>query len=371
MTDTDNDRGSNAADDQMHHSRLRELPNEAIETPCFVIFEDEVRHNLRRTAAACGGVSRLMPHVKTHRAPWIVDLLLSEGVAAFKTATLAEVEMVLQAGAKNVTWAYPTVNAANVRRFVEAARHHADAELVGMVDSDLGLEIWRAALEDGPPNIRLRVDLDPGLGRSGAPLSATAVALARAVHSLGRLAGWHIYDGHVKGDLETRRSQVSALADKVAELQDLLRDKTITCDVVAGGSYTFDLWPADLVRYVSPGSWTYSSAQHDIELAHLGWHPAAFVLTTVISTRPGRATLDAGAKAISPDKPLADRFRSDGKIILMNEEHTVVESSHLRTGERVLLMPQHACTTAYLYDDALVRTSDGRWERRRQLGSAR
>jgi hypothetical protein len=59
------------------------------------------------------------------------------------------------------------------------------------------------------------------------------------------------------------------------------------------------------MRYVSSGSWTYSSAQHDIELDHLVWHPAAFVLTTVISNHEGAATLDAGRKAVAPDKPLA------------------------------------------------------------------
>ena len=39
--------------------------------------------------------------------------------------------------------------------------------------------------------------------------------------------------------------------------------------------------------------------------------------------------------------------------------------------ERVLLLPQHACTTAYLYADALVKTSPGSWERRPQLGAVR
>ena len=83
------------------------------------------------------------------------------------------------------------------------------------------------------------------------------------------------------------------------------------------------------------------------------------------------ATLDAGSKAISPDKPMAERFRWDGRIVLMNEEHVIVESSDLRVGDRVLLMPQHACTTAYLYDTALVRTASGGWEQRPQLGGAR
>lgn len=351
---------------------LPQLPNEPVATPCFVIFEDGVRHNLRRTAEAAGGIDRLMPHVKTHRAPWITELSIAQGVTAFKCATNAEVEMVLAAGAKAVTWSYPTANPVNVRRFIDAARKYADAKLTGLVDNERGLEVWRAELRDGPPNVDLRVDLDPGLHRTGAPMNDVAIKLARAVHGIGRLAGWHIYDGHVKGSREERQAEVDAIADRVRALTAALAKDGVQTDAVAGGSYTFNLWPRDLARYVSPGSWTYSSAQHDIELADLGWVPAAFVLTTVMSTHKGTATFDAGAKAISPDKPLAERFRwEDGGIVLMNEEHTVVETKDLAVGDRVFLMPMHACTTAYLYSDALVKTSAGRWEHRPQLGSTR
>jgi D-serine deaminase-like pyridoxal phosphate-dependent protein len=351
---------------------LPQLPNEPAATPCFVIFEDGVRHNLTQTARACGGIGRLMPHVKTHRARWITELLIAEGVTAFKCATNAEVEMVLAAGGKAVTWSYPTVNPVNVHRFAEAARKYSDAKLTGLVDSERGLEVWRAELRDGPPNIDLRVDLDPGLHRTGAPMTDVALKLARATHALGRLSGWHIYDGHVKGTRAERQTQVDAIADQVRALVAALAKDGIRTDAIAGGSYTFNLWPHDLATFVSPGSWTYSSAQHDIELADLGWVPAAFVLTTVMSTHQGTATFDAGVKAISPDKPLAERFRwEDGRIVLMNEEHTVVETRNLAVGDRVLLMPMHACTTAYLYSDALVKTAAGRWEHRPQLGSAR
>lgn len=350
---------------------VHRLPNEPVETPCFLIYEDAVRHNLRRTAEAAGGIDRLMPHVKTHRAPWIVKLLLEQGVTAFKCATLAEVEMVLENGGLSVTWAYPTVNAATLMRFVELAKRFPDAQLIGLVDSERGIGAWREALRGAPANIGLRVDLDPGLGRTGVAMSDEALKLARALHAIGRLAGWHVYDGHVKGDREARQQQVTALADQVRALRDTLHGEGIETDMTGGGSYTFNLWPADLARHVSPGSWTFSSAQHDLELADLGWRPAAFVIATVISVHTGTATLDAGCKAISPDKPLAERFRWEGRIILMNEEHTVVESHDLSVGDRVLLMPQHACTTAYLYPDALVKTSAGAWERRPQLGAAR
>ncbi len=98
-----------------------ELPPDSTATPSFIVFEERVRHNLRRTAEACGGIGRLMPHLKTHRAPWMVELLLSQGVRAFKAATVAEVEMAVSAGAPHVTWAYPTASSANIARFVSFA----------------------------------------------------------------------------------------------------------------------------------------------------------------------------------------------------------------------------------------------------------
>ncbi len=47
------------------------LPGVDVETPCFVVIEAAVEHNLRQTAALAGGVERMVPHVKTHRCPWV------------------------------------------------------------------------------------------------------------------------------------------------------------------------------------------------------------------------------------------------------------------------------------------------------------
>lgn len=346
-------------------------PDEPVSTPCFVIFEEDVLHNLTRTAEAAGGIERLMPHVKTHRAPWIVKLLLAHGIGAFKCATPAEVEMALGAGARRVTWAYPAVSPANLARFLSLARTFKDARLTGMIDSPEGLEVWKDQISAEDDNVDIRIDLDPGMGRTGAPISSVALDLAAKVRKCSRFAGWHVYDGHIKGDRDARRREVAKIAEGLSGLQASLRADGVVSDVVAGGSYTFNLWPPELARYVSPGSWTYSSSQHDIELADLGWKPAAFVLATVVSVHAGTATLDAGSKAISPDKPIPERFRWPRKIISMSEEHTVVEADGLKVGDRVFLMPQHACTTAYLYENALVKTPAGAWQRRQQLGSKR
>jgi D-serine deaminase-like pyridoxal phosphate-dependent protein/enamine deaminase RidA (YjgF/YER057c/UK114 family) len=343
----------------------------AVATPCFVVMEDRVLHNLRVTTQACGGVERLMPHVKTHRAAWLVALLLKNGVEAFKASTLAEVEMALAAGATRVTWAFPTVNPQNIGRFIELAAIFPQAELTGLVDSRQGLDVWTRMLDGAPRSIALRIDLDPGMGRTGVPMDQAALDLARAVARLGRFAGWHLYDGHIRGVYEERKVEVQKLADSLDALQSSLRDDGIDVDVVGACSYTFDLWPRAVMRHVSPGTWVYSNAQHLRELAHHDWVAAGFVLTTVVSTRNGTSTLDAGSKAISPDKPLRQRFQGVGDIVMMNEEHTVLRNDTLATGDRLLLVPEHTCTTAYLYSNALVRSVGGQWEYRDQLGNER
>jgi D-serine deaminase-like pyridoxal phosphate-dependent protein len=343
----------------------------AVATPCFVVMEDRVLHNLEVTAQACGGVERLMPHVKTHRAAWLVELLLANGVDAFKASTLAEVEMVLAAGATRVVWAFPTVNPQNIGRFIELAAAFPKAELTGLIDSRHGLDLWARLLDGASPSIRLRVDLDPGMGRTGVTMDEAALELAREVARLGRLAGWHLYDGHIRGEYDERKAEVQKLADTLEVLQSRLREDGIDVDVVGAGSYTFDLWPRSVMRHVSPGTWVYSNAQHLRELAHHNWEAAGFVLTTVVSTRNGTATLDAGSKAISPDKPLRQRFQGADEVVMMNEEHTVINSHTLDTGDRLLLVPEHTCTTAYLYSNALVRSLDGQWEYRDQLGNER
>ncbi|WP_253958657.1 alanine racemase [Paraburkholderia fungorum] len=343
----------------------------AVATPCFVVMEDRVLHNLAVTARACGGVERLMPHVKTHRAAWLVSLLLANGVLAFKASTLAEVEMVLSAGGTRVTWAFPTVNPQNIGRFIELAQAFPKAELTGLVDSREGLDVWTRLLDGASPSVRLRIDLDPGMGRTGVAMDEAALELARGVARLGRLAGWHVYDGHIRGAYDERKAAVEELAGTLAFLQSSLREDGIDVDVVGACSYTFDLWPRSVMQYVSPGTWVYSNAQHLRELSHHNWVAAGFVLTTVVSTRNGTSTLDAGSKAISPDKPLRQRFDGAGEIVMMNEEHTVIRSDAFRTGDRLLLIPEHTCTTAYLYSNALVRSLDGRWEYREQLGNER
>lgn len=349
------------------------MPPGQVETPCLIIDHQGVRDNLDAVLKLCGGAERLVPHVKTHRAPWLVADLVNMGLSAFKVATPAEVEMVLAAGAQECVWAYPSVNEAAIERVIAAARAHPTARVGALVHNAAGLEIWRRCLGSArPAPVQLRIDLDTGMHRTGLRIGDDAAAMARRISDDELFSGWHAYDGHITdAEIEHRRERVVSVAEDLFNFVEQAQPNAGPTDLIVGGSYTFDLWPQRPWLRVSPGSWVYSSLRHGIDLPHLGWHQAAFVLATVIRRDGGDATLDAGAKAIGADMPLGERFAWAGQIKLMSEEHSVVEDDHSHVGDRVLLTPGHACTTSYLYPVAWVRGLNGSWERREQLGSRR
>jgi 3-hydroxy-D-aspartate aldolase len=344
-----------------------------VETPCFVVLEEVVMRNFWRTTRIAGGVERLMSHVKTHRAAWLIERMVAQGATAFKVATPAELELAVRAGGRYVVWAYPTTNVAAVRRVVQFAAQHPDVRIEALVDSAKGLETWHAELgEQNCVQIGLRVDLDPDFGRTGLPIGEPALQMAQELKKLKLFAGWHCYDGHIGGpERQDRVQRVGYIVEKMRKFLEQARADDLNGDLIAGGSYSFDLWPNDVARWVSPGSWVYSSSRHHADLPEFEWEIGAYVLSTVLSVRDGTATLDAGSKAISPDVTVNLRFQGPGSILMMKEEHTVIKNADLAAGQQVALIPGHACTAAYLYPKALVLGEDGVWAYREQLSAAR
>jgi len=83
---------------------------EAIDSPALLIFPERIQYNIQTMIRTVNGhADRLMPHVKTHKMKEVVQLQLNAGIHRFKCATIAELEMCLEAGAKFILIAYPLV----------------------------------------------------------------------------------------------------------------------------------------------------------------------------------------------------------------------------------------------------------------------
>src|SRR6476620_5450846 len=77
-----------------------------IDSPAILVYLERVRHNIALAIVMIGDVSRLRPHVKTHKAPAVTEMMLQPGITKFKCATIAEAEMLAMCEAPDVLLAY-------------------------------------------------------------------------------------------------------------------------------------------------------------------------------------------------------------------------------------------------------------------------
>ena len=78
-------------------------------SPGLLIFRELLDHNLAEMVRIAGDPSRLRPHCKTHKTREIVQMQLELGITDHKCATIAEAEMLIAAGVRDILLAYQLV----------------------------------------------------------------------------------------------------------------------------------------------------------------------------------------------------------------------------------------------------------------------
>jgi len=338
-----------------------------LQTPALVVDLDVVEANIAAVIARVGAPDRWRPHVKTVKQGKIIDLLLDAGVRSFKCATLAELDLVLaRADARalsiDVLLAHP-LPAAHVPALRYRARmHHAQCIALLADDPD-----HLAVLDRDGDDLGVWLDVDVGMHRTG----STPTVWKRWAWSHPRprklaLVGLHGYEGHLGWN---DRDAAFAAYDGLVDLAERIGD---VAAIHTSGSHGFEhaLAHPALARgpwrhEIGCGTLVLSDVASTAPAAAIGVRPAAFVATRVIA-RPGtdRITLDAGSKAVSPDRP-PPSCRVLGHPGLQaerpSEEHLPVR---VETGpapardELLWLVPDHVCTTVNLYREAIYVRGD-------------
>ncbi len=346
------------------------VTNEAeIPSPALLLFWERIEANIERMISIAGDPARLRPHVKTHKLEPIVKAQLARGITKFKCATIAEAEMTAAAGARDVLVSFPMVGP-NVRRFGQLQRHFPEVTFSAIVDSEEAIrEISSEASAQGR-EVKLLLDIDCGMHRTGIRPSPEAVRLYRLIFELPGLvpAGLHAYDGHIhEPDPARRAAQCDAdFAGVIALRDELLTQGLAVPTVIAGGSPTFAIHARHSDRELSPGTtvlWDFGYAD---KFPDLPFEPAAVLLTRIIS-KPGerRLCLDLGHKAVASENP-HPRVRlleiPDATFVIHSEEHLVIETPNavdFKIGQCLHGIPRHVCPTVALYSEAwLVRNGE-------------
>ncbi|MFI0370719.1 alanine racemase [Actinomadura sp. 1N219] len=327
-------------------------------TPFLAVHHPRLLANVRGMAArvtAQGGHST--PHQKTHKSLEIARAQVAAGATRATVATAAEAELAFDAGFETVLVAYPPVPGGR------AAALAALTERGGVAVTCSRPEHVGALAATGA-EFDVYWEIDSGTGRLGtAPGRPTADAVAAAPFGgRVRLRGLMTFAGHAYA--ATDAAGLAAVRDQqddaLVSTRAALAERGVEAPVLSAGVTPLarlESGRADEYRY---GNYVF----YDATQVALGGPDAAECALAVISTvvdvpAPDRLVLDAGSKSLPAERmtTLTPGFGLvDGHpgvvVEKLYEEHGLAGSAEphgLAPGDRVAVIPNHACTAVNLF----------------------
>ena len=338
---------------------------EIVDSPALVIYRHRVKQNIAEAIKTVGDVRRLRPHVKTHKSIDVTRLMLEAGITGFKCATIAEAEMLGEAGAPDVLLAYQPVGPKAVR-FAELTKQYPATRYACLVDNIDAATDLAAIAKKNALTLLLFLDVNVGMNRTGIQPDDSAITLFEKIKGLEhvQIVGLHAYDGHINDtDLTIRKERCHAALMPAMKMKDSLVSKGYhNLTVVAGGSPTFPIHATNKDVECSPGTFAYWDAGYAEAFPDQAFHPAAFVITRIVSfPADDLICTDLGHKSIAAESPLLKRFRflnANGlEAVSQSEEHLVLKNTDSRSykiGDVLYVLPVHICPTVALYERAVI-----------------
>jgi 3-hydroxy-D-aspartate aldolase len=282
-----------------------------LQTPALVIDLDVLERNIAHMAefARKRGI-QLRPHAKTHKSAEIARQQIEAGALGVCVAKLGAAEALADAGVENLLITSPVVTDKGIERLIALNARMPD--LMATIDNpETAGRIDTAAKASGK-KLKVLVDLDPGMSRTGIPMGDRGFALVEQVTKAGGLEfmGLQCYAGnvqHMESPNERRDRSLSVMRE-LGEFRDSLKKRGINPRIVSGGGTgTFDIDPdAHVLTELQVGSYVFMDRQYRDVWTKPGdavpFETSLFVQTTVISAnRDGLATTDAGFKSFATD----------------------------------------------------------------------
>lgn len=351
---------------------LAELP-----TPCLVLDRARLERNCARMRAIASshGV-RLRPHLKTAKSLEVAEVAL--GDAAFRggaVSTLEEAAYFAERGLTDLTYA---VGITPAKLDAVAALGRTGAR-VGVLTDDL--EVARA-IASHAAGFDAWIEVDSGQHRGGlAPEDPRLLEIARALASGPRVTLRGVLTHAGQSYACQSPSEIAEVAEAerraASRAAAQIREAGLPCPEVSAGSTPTAAHAASLegVTELRAGVYVFGDLFQAALGASLHDDLALSVLTSVIGRREGCAWVDAGALALTQDRSMDGRGGGYGevraldlgalpgapRVDALNQVHGRVVGAAvegLRVGDRVRVLPNHACLTAAMFDRYYVLEGD-------------
>jgi 3-hydroxy-D-aspartate aldolase len=354
-------------DDVRLHAHLIGKPGSRRElnTPVLVLDRDTLGRNVQKMAAFAkrSGVA-LRPHAKSHKSLAIARMQLDAGAVGLCCAKLGEAEVLASGGIPSILITSPVVSAPAIERLI--ALNGRVSDLMVCVDNPANAVALAAAVRERP--LKVIIDVDPGIRRTGVGSVAAAVELLKAIHSSSSLIfkGVQMYCG-VQQHIKDYKERYAAIEERSAYLRSVvtaLAENGGASAIITGsgtGTHHIDAQLGLLTEW-QVGSYVFMDRQY-AECDLVGDQEQAFEYSLFIDARVvsantrGIATIDAGYKAMATDggPPVVLSGAPQGSnYIFMGDEHGLIvdptQKQLWSIGDMVRLAVPHCDPTVNLYD---------------------
>jgi D-serine deaminase-like pyridoxal phosphate-dependent protein len=345
-------------------------------TPQVLVDRNRLLMNIGRVQqlADSAGIA-LRPHAKTHKSPVIAQWQIDRGAIGICCAKLGEAEVFAAEGIRDIRLPYP-INPSNADRLI-ALMNRAAISIV--VDHPGVARQWSDMMQRASRVLDVLVKVDVGFHRCGIDPAARPIDFIQQVASMRglRLRGLLSHAGH--GYRAASTDELQTVARDESEILRALQARAVEIgvpldEISVGATPTlrFSAREPGLTE-LRPGNYVYFDRTQLVLGSATLADCALMVLATVVSKPANdRIILDCGSKTLSSD--LAPRrvgygvvLTADGSAVdesltieRLSEEHAIVRvdrQTALEPGDRVRVLPNHACVVSNLVDE--IRLVEG------------
>jgi 3-hydroxy-D-aspartate aldolase len=347
------------------------LTREDLPTPCLILDLAAFERNVKKItdhSKATGIQLRL--HVKIHKSPEVSKRQAAMGAQGVCCATIAESELMVNAGLPNVLYTCQPAGREKISRAVALAKRAPTFTCV-VDDIRVAREIEQAAAAE-KIKLNLLVDVFAGLQRQGCEPGETALKIAQFIDKSQhlKLVGLMAYSGaasHTKTFAARKKRSEEDLAGML-QTAEMCQKSGLSIPIKSGGStgtYNIDV---GLLTELQAGKFVFMDTGYrkiggkSNDEVYEDFEHALTVLTTVTSaTRPNMAAIDMGRKAtVQPTDQV--KGHPDLKVDVQGAEYGMLRweggDSRFAPGARVELYPTDLDSTTNAYDRYYIARGD-------------
>lgn len=342
-----------------------EMQFHEIDTPALLIDLERMEQNISQMAdfARQKGVD-LRPHTKTHKCPEIAKMQVTAGAVGITCAKISEAETMATEGLNDILIANEIIGTKKINHLIELAKK---VRLCLAVDSEFGAKSLNQALEQADQTLEVVIEINCGQNRAGVLPGGPAHELARIIADCShlKLRGLMTHGGHSYNESSKEGIEEVGIHEGTVMVQtaNLLRQNGISAETVSTGSTPTAYYCGSVegVTEIRPGTYVFYDLTQTELFACSPQDCALSVLATVTSIPAAdRVIVDAGKKAMTSD-PRGRAGQNGGfgyipekdvTISKLSEEHGVIETdSKFEIGEKVRIIPNHACVVVNMFDE--------------------